>query len=98
MGAALSSVAGSQTIVRKEGQFQLKIYDGKLQLWLWSGATAKSTGHHRRGRDDRRRLAARGVTYDGSTARIYRNGAQVASQALRSRSPPAPTRCAGATR
>ena len=43
-----TSVAGSQSIARKDGQYYLKVYDGKLQLWLWWDPATRVTITSRR--------------------------------------------------
>ena len=74
-----TSTAGSQTILRKDGQYLLRVVDGQLigRMWWSDGtvSTASTTGpvvttasfQH---------LA---MTYDGTAIRVYRNGVQVAS-------------------
>ena len=74
-------MAGSQSVVRKDGQYYLKVYDGKLQAWLWSGASTKVTITTAAAVMTAGAWQHVAVTYDGTTTRIYRNGAQVASQA-----------------
>ena len=75
-----TSVAGSQAIARKDGQYYLKIYDGKLELWLWWNPTTRITWTSPA-------VMQAGswqhvvATFDGSTARLYRNGTQVYSRA-----------------
>ena len=39
-------------MVRKDGQYYLKVYDGKLQLWLWSSRDGEDDGHDSVGGDD----------------------------------------------
>ena len=76
-----TSVAGSQAVARKDGQYYLKVYDGKLQLWLWSGVATKTTITTAAAVMTAGAWQHVAATYDGDDARIYRNGAQVASQA-----------------
>ncbi len=75
-----NTVSPSQTVVRKDGQYLLRIADGRAFFRLWSSwsATAEvataaviqpGTWQHLVG------------TYDGATMRVYLNGVQVASRA-----------------
>ena len=79
------TVAGSQSIARKDGQYYLKVYDGKLQGWLWWDATTRVTVTSAA-------VVTAGawqhvaLTFDGTTARLYRNGAQVATLAASGKS------------
>jgi hypothetical protein len=71
--------AGSQTVVRKDGQYLLRMSDGRLVFRLWSTSTTNveltSPAVMRTGAWQH--LVA---TYDGTAMRLYRDGVQIASR------------------
>lgn len=76
-----TGTAGSQAVVRKDGQYYLKVYDGKLQAWLWSNPTTKVTATSTSAVMTAGAWQHVAVTYDGSTILLYRNGVRVGSLA-----------------
>jgi hypothetical protein len=74
-----AGTAGSQSVVRKDGQYYLKIYDGKLQLWLWSNPTTRTTFTTASAVMTAGTWQHLVVTFNGSSVLLYRNGTSVGS-------------------
>ena len=73
---------GSQAVARKDGQYYLKIYDGKLQGWIWTSATTKVTVTSTSAVMTTGQWQQVAFTYNGSTGTLYRNGVSVGSAAV----------------
>jgi hypothetical protein len=76
-----SSGRSSQTVVRKEGQYLLRISNSRLifRLWRSDGSTVELSTGQIVGFNSYQHVVA---TFDGTTMRTYRNGVQVASGGL----------------
>ena len=77
-----ASTTGSQAVVRKDGEFYVKIFDGKLQGWLWTNPTTKVTVTSTAAVVVANQWQQVAMTYNGTTATLYRNGASVGSASL----------------
>ena len=73
------SASASQTIARKDGQYLLRIVDSRpvFRVWKSDGSVAELTGPQVLASGTYQHLVA---TADGSALRIFRNGAEIATQ------------------
>jgi hypothetical protein len=73
------SSTASQTVVRKDGQYLLRVAGGKIvaRVWLSSGSYTELTTSAVVQTSAFQHVV---MTYDGSALRVYRNGLQVASK------------------
>ena len=75
------SATASQTLIRKDAQYMLRIVNSTVMARLWwsDGTYTEFASPAVISGGDYQHLA---VTYDGSTARLFRNGVEVASRTV----------------
>jgi hypothetical protein len=72
------TTSGSKTILRKDGQYLLRLADGALHFRVWAGGRAQEVTSDPVVKSGRWQHVA--ATYDGAAIRVYLGGDQLVSQ------------------